>query len=224
MSSKSHVINQFAEGTQHATQAVSELIRIMNATIDPADFTAVAKNIQAQQELIQKAQQWQLISQELFVALQQYVHDDENVVTKPVRDENTVMDKVKQMIDPAPKSMPTLTIEDSWEYTAPVTFVFFGSEHAATNYRVLYAQILTLFAEKYPHEFVQKCRTVEAGRKRKFVSNVVTDCIVAISIAGVYFEGNLSANTIRSNIGKLCDLFGVNSAELLIYTRRSKDR
>jgi hypothetical protein len=223
MSSKSHIINQFAEGTQQATQAVSELISIMNSTIDPADFTAVAKNIQAQQELIQKAQQWQLMSQELFVALQRYARDD-GVITKPVHHENTVMDKVKQMIDPTSKSMPTLTIEDSWEYTAPVKFVFFGVEHAATNYRVLYTQILTLFAEKYPNEFVQKCRTIEPGRKRKFVSNVVTDFIVAIPIGGVYFEGNLSANAIRSNIRKLCGMFDVNSAELLIYTRRSNDR
>lgn len=223
MSSKSHIINQFAEGTQQATQAVSELIRIMNATIDPTDFTAIANNIQVQQELIQKAQQWQLMSQELLVALQRYARDDD-AITKQVRDDNTVMDKVKQMIDPMTQSLPTLTIEDSWEYTAPVAFVFFGAEHAATNYRALYTKILTLFAEKYANEFVQKCRTVEAGRKRKFVSHVVTDCIVAIPIAGVYFEGNLSANTIRSNIRKLCDVFDVNSAELLVYMRRSNDR
>lgn len=222
MSSKSQIIDQFVAGTQQATQAVSELIRVMNAAVDPADFTAVAKNIQVQQELIQKAQQWQLMSQELFVVLQQYVHVD-TIVTKPVHDDNTVIDKVKQMIEPVTQSLPTLTIADSWEYTAPVTFVFFGAEHAATNYRVLYTKILTLFADKYPHDFVRKCRTIEPGRKRKFVSNVVTDCIVAIPICGVYFEGNLSANTIRSNIRKLCDVFGVNSAELLIYTRRSKD-
>jgi hypothetical protein len=223
MSSTSHIINQFAEGTQQATRAVSELLRVMNATVDHADFTAAAKNIQSQQELIQKAQQWQLVSQELFAALQQYGNVD-STVTKLAHDDNTVIDKVKQMIDPTPKSMPTLTIEDSWEYTAPVKFVFFGVEHAATNYRVLYTQILTLFAEKYQHEFVQKCRTIEPGRKRKFVSNVVTDFIVAIPVAGVYFEGNLSANAIRLNIRKICDLFGVDSAELLIYTRRSNDR
>lgn len=221
MSSKSHAIAQFAESTQQATHAISELIRSMNATVDPSDFVAVSKNIAAQQALITKAKQWQLISQELFSEIKRLAGNDDSEVTE-LDTQQAVIEKVQQMIDPAPRSLPTLTVDDSWEYTSPLKYSIFGIEYSATNYRMLYTQILIFMAERYPNEFVHRCNTVEGGRKRKFMSRLVTDFIVAIPVAGVYFEGNLSANAIRANIIKLFELFGINPNELVVYTRKQK--
>lgn len=220
--------DRFAYGVQESTSAITDLIKQLNQLVDQHDFVAMADSAAYQHELLQRAQQWQKYSQELLA----YMRKQSTSVKTSLPTElpvpvdvaspqnHPVMDKIQQLVNTNVQNESTLGLDDDWEYTAPIRFQYLGAAYQVSNYRALYSKMLELCAMLFPRTFVSKCSAVVGGRTRKFMSDNPADFLVAIAVAGVYFEGNLSANKIRSNIMILLTQFEVDPSEFIVWTRR----
>jgi hypothetical protein len=220
--------DRFAYGIQESTAAITDLIKQRNQMVDQHDFVAMADSTVYQHELLQRAQQWQKYSQELLVYMRthavnmnSFLPTESHVAKAAVpAQSHPVMDKIQQLVNTNVRNEPTLGLDEDWEFTAPIRFQHLGAEYQVSNYRALYSKMLELCAMQFPRTFVSKCSTVAGGRTRKFMSDNPADFLVAIAVAGVYFEGNLSANKIRSNIIILLTQFEVDPSEFVVWIRR----
>jgi hypothetical protein len=220
--------DRFAYGIQESTAAITDLIKQLNHMVDQHDFVAMADSTAYQHELLQRAQQWQKYSQELLVymrthavSVSSFLPTESHVAKSAVPSQShPVMDKIQQLVNTNVHNEPTLGLDDDWEYTAPIRFQYLGAAYQVSNYRALYSKMLELCAMLFPRTFVSKCSAVVGRRKKNFSSDNPADFLVAIPVAGVYFEGNLSANQIRSNIIILLTQFEVDPSEFIVWIRR----
>ena len=110
---------------------------------------------------------------------------------------------------------------DSFAYTKPISFVYFGNEQTdITNWTQLYVNVTACLSEDYPDEFLRMYNTnISGGRRIDFGTQKASEEMNAPKEVSdnFYVETNLSATDIVMKIRILLDRCNVDYENLEIY-------
>lgn len=110
---------------------------------------------------------------------------------------------------------------DSFAYTKPISFVYFGNEQTdITNWTQLYVNVIACLSEDYPDEFLRIYNTnISGGRRIDFGTQKASEEMNAPKEVSdnFYVETNLSATDIVMKIRILLDRCNVDYENLEIY-------
>jgi len=113
----------------------------------------------------------------------------------------------------------TVTLFDSWTFSAPAAFVFQGERQGVAAFKDILVSLCGLLHGAQGQNFEQVLSL--RGRKRAYFSRVPNEMLEPREVpgSGIYAETNLSANTIRDRCRDLLNLFGYSADDLQVELR-----
>ncbi len=120
---------------------------------------------------------------------------------------------------PMTRAGRSVTLSDSWTFSAPAAFVFQGDRHGVATFKDVLVSLCGLLHGAQGQSFEQVLSL--RGRKRAYFSRAPNEMLEPREIpgSGIYAETNLSANTIRDRCRDLLNLFGYSADDLQVELR-----
>lgn len=140
-------------------------------------------------------------------------------------DNNEMTDENERIIQSLNNEKP-YSLSDDFCYKRPYGFLLNGKAFKnITTWRRLYAEFCRQLAIIDPDRFRGLPDNLKfIGRRNRCFSRDPEKLYVKLEIAnGVYAEGNSSANSMRDNMKKLLEEFGIDPEELKIFLREDRN-
>ena len=204
-------IAQFITTLHTLEQRLDALTIATGQMPQPTDYQARAELATYVRELNLTASGWQKQSELLLQLLSDHPAQMEAtplVVIPPVADMNATLFDIKHK---------RIGIQATWEHLHPVAYMHDGipKELQRKSFREVYRGVLQSFADARGRELIDACH--RAAMRIPLTTDRDTYHHATAEHHGYVFNVNLSADSIRTNILSLYDVFGIPSARFAVW-------
>lgn len=196
----------------------------MLLSIDPRDNQSIVSSLQSIAQFNDSLSEFTGASAKIEAQIKKYfsINPEEDDVVK----ESSKNGKNKRIVKELDKT-EFYSLAENFTYKRPFGFVLGDSVYKGIKtWKSLYLQVLRELRGLYPEKFLKLTEEEKFITNRGNSSFAKNDQGLRIPeelFSGFFVEVNLSANSIRDNIGNLLDYFDVDSADFKISLRENRD-